>query len=72
MCLVCDAIGADLKQRATFTDAEVAQYVAKFRSLTLALSELPVPVVAALDGLAFGGGLEIALSCDIRIAGKVN
>ena len=69
---VAHTLGADLKQRATFTEAEVAEYVTRFRRLTLTLSELPVPVIAALDGLAFGGGLEIALCCDIRIAGEVN
>ena len=48
----------------------MAPKVARMRSMISALSELPVAVIAAMDGLAYGGGLEIALACDIRIAGR--
>ena len=51
-------------------ESEVAPKVARMRSMVTALSELPVAVIAAMDGLAYGGGLEIALACDIRIAGR--
>jgi len=60
--------GADLKERAQMKEHEVAPFVAGIRGLIQGVAHFPTPTVVALDGAALGGGLELALSCDIRIA----
>ncbi|XP_069025114.1 methylglutaconyl-CoA hydratase, mitochondrial isoform X2 [Embiotoca jacksoni] len=60
--------GADLKERAKMHQSEVGPFVTKARALITELGNLPVPTIAAIDGAALGGGLEMALACDIRIA----
>lgn len=60
--------GADLKERRKMTEADVPMFVSKARMLFQRLSEVPVPTIAAIEGAALGGGLEMTLACDFRIA----
>lgn len=60
--------GADLKERLEMHVDHIGPMVSALRDLSLQISSLPFPTIAALDGLAVGGGFEFALSCDIRVA----
>ncbi|OCU01211.1 methylglutaconyl-CoA hydratase, mitochondrial isoform X2 [Xenopus laevis] len=60
--------GADLKERAKMHPSEVGPFVTKARALMNEFANLPMPTIAALDGVALGGGLEMALACDIIVA----
>lgn len=61
--------GADLKERAGMSTEEAAAFVQGIRATFSELERLTMPVIAALEGAAFGGGLELALAADLRVAG---
>ncbi|CAG8571723.1 13204_t:CDS:10 [Ambispora leptoticha] len=62
--------GADLKERATMSSEEISKFLNNLRHAYRGLETLPMPTIAVIDGAALGGGLELALCCDMRVAGE--
>ena len=62
--------GADLKERLAMSLGETRDFLDALGALAQAIADFPRPVIAALSGAAMGGGLEIALACDFRIANE--
>lgn len=60
--------GADIAEMADMTQAEGLAFSKKGQKVFRMLEEMDIPVIAAVNGFALGGGCELAMSCDIRIA----
>lgn len=61
-------VGADLKERATFTLDDFYENRTQIRAMFESVRKIPQPTIAAVFGYALGGGLELALSCDLIVA----
>jgi enoyl-CoA hydratase len=60
--------GADIREMAELNSTSARAFISRLHGVCQALRELPVPVVARIDGFCLGAGLEVAACCDLRIA----
>jgi enoyl-CoA hydratase/carnithine racemase len=64
------AAGADIKEMERMSYTDMADHSASLQDFTRAIARIPKPTVAAITGYALGGGCEVALACDFRVAAR--
>lgn len=62
--------GADIGELATLTPVEGREHSRRGQALLDRIERLPVPTIAAINGYAYGGGLELAMACTLRVASE--
>ncbi|MGI6343164.1 MAG: enoyl-CoA hydratase/isomerase family protein [Bacteroidales bacterium] len=63
--------GADIAEMDGMSEAEASKFSKRGQDVFKKISDLDIPVIASINGYALGGGMELAMSCDIRIASNL-